>query len=374
MKILYVYDAIANWGGVQRIFVDKMNSLAADYGAQVYLLTTNQGEHQFSYPLHPAVRYKDIQIQLHWQYRYKGLRRYWERFRRHRLLIKRLEKEIKRIQPDVIVSTIPLYIPELLKIKGKAKLVAESHSGYDHVMENDNIMWRRRIEARLLCRQLQKVDVLVSLTESDGRKWCSILQNVKVIPNLVNLNQTGHYSNYENKRVIFVGRFAHQKSIPDLLRIWQKVHQRHPDWELHMYGEGEHKDKLMREIEAMNANIVVHQPTQDILQQYIESSIFVLTSLYEPFGLVIVEAMSCGLPVVTFEGDGPNAIVCDGKDGYIVADRNIQAFADRVCQLIEDKELRQKIGQTAIQSAQRYSAERIMPMWKELFESLIGES
>lgn len=84
--------------------------------------------------------------------------------------------------------------------------------------------------------------------------------------------------------------------------------------------------------------------------------------------------MSCGLPVVSFEGDGPCSIINDGKDGFIVKDRNVHAFADRVCQLIENKELRRRMGQQAILTAQNYSANKIMPQWKQLFESLTNNS
>ena len=137
-----------------------------------------------------------------------------------------------------------------------------------------------------------------------------------------------------------------------------------------MYGEGEYKENFQKQIDALNANIHVFDPVSNIHQHYIESSIFVLTSVYEPFGLVLPEAMSCGLPVVSFEADGPNSIITDGKDGIIVREREVEVFANRVCQLIEDKELRRQMGKNAIISAQRYSAEHIMPMWINLFESL----
>ena len=96
-----------------------------------------------------------------------------------------------------------------------------------------------------------------------------------------------------------------------------------------------------------------------------------LTSLFEPFGLVLPEAMSCGLPVVSFDCPyGPADIITDGVDGFLIKNRDVQAFADRVCQLIEDKELRVRMGQAAIKSSQRYRADVIMPKWKELFERL----
>ena len=96
-----------------------------------------------------------------------------------------------------------------------------------------------------------------------------------------------------------------------------------------------------------------------------------LTSLYEPFGLVMPEAMSYGLPVVAFDCPyGPSDIITDGVDGFLIKDRSIEGFADRVCQLIEDEDLRRRMGAAGVQSSQRYSAENIMPMWKELFLSL----
>ena len=87
------------------------------------------------------------------------------------------------------------------------------------------------------------------------------------------------------------------------------------------------------------------------------------------------EAMSCGLPVVAFDCPyGPEEIVTDGEDGFLVKDRDIETFAQRVCHLIENVELRQQMGKKAIQNAQRYSADNIMPKWRELFESLMKQS
>jgi len=96
-----------------------------------------------------------------------------------------------------------------------------------------------------------------------------------------------------------------------------------------------------------------------------------MTSLYEPFGLVLVEAMSCGLPVVAFDCPyGPADIIHDGKDGFLVEDRNIEAYSDKVCQLIENEKLRSEMGRIASRSSQCYKAEKIMPQWVNLFEQL----
>ncbi len=212
----------------------------------------------------------------------------------------------------------------------------------------------------------------MALNKTDSDDWSRYLKST-IIPNMVHLNTSGLYSKHDSKRVIFAGRLCSQKAVFDLLKVWRLVNERHPDWQLDLYGEGEDKDRLMMEIAEMNANVQIYPPTDDIFKQFIDSSIFVLTSLYEPFGLVIPEAMSCGLPVVSFEGDGPCSIISDGVDGFLIKDRSIEGFADRVCQLIEDEDLRRRMGAAGVQSSQRYSAENIMPMWKELFDLLCSQ-
>jgi glycosyltransferase involved in cell wall biosynthesis len=171
-----------------------------------------------------------------------------------------------------------------------------------------------------------------------------------------------------------VGRFSTQKGIPDLLKIWKLVYQRHPDWQLHMYaGYGDEDEKLKSYIEEMGKGVVLHEPTSDIFSKYKESSMLLLTSIFEPFGLVMPEAMSCGLPVVAFDCPyGPADIITDGEDGFLIKNRDIHAFADKVCLLMEDASLRKAMGQRAVVSSHRFSADKIMPRWKLLFEKLMG--
>ena len=376
MKILYVHYALALWGGIERVFIDKMNYFVKEYGYDVFLLTANQGEHPLPFALDKRVHYEDLRVCTHRQYRYKWFRRYWERLRLNRKLRVRMADKIQSINPDFIIATTQDYIPMLVKLKGNSVLIAESHSGYNYIVDYDYLKGYHRIpivrkwEKNRLYRWLKKTDILVALTENDAVCWRQLHAHVKVIPNVVHLNSTGRYSSLENKKVIYAGRFAYQKGLPDLLEIWKLVHEKYPDWKLEMYGEGALKEDIMRVVNTCDCNISVFSPMPNILDLFIDSSVFVLTSYYEAFGLVLVEAMSCGLPVVVFDCPyGPPEIVTDGTDGFLVSNRNIQYFADRICQLIEDKELRCKIGQQAILSSQRYTKEKVMPLWKELFES-----
>ena len=214
----------------------------------------------------------------------------------------------------------------------------------------------------------------MALTEGDAAEWRKVHSHVVVIPNLVHLNDSG-VSTLENKRVIFVGRFDYQKRPMEMIRIWEKVFPSHSDWQLEIYGEGEQRKELEDAVLLLDMNVKIHQPTEHIFDCYRESSILVSTSLFEPFGLVIPEAMSCGLPVVAYDCPyGPADIIKDGVEGYLVKGNSEEEFANRLCQLIENIELRVKMTKEGISSSQRYRADLIMPQWIKLFERMLYNS
>jgi glycosyltransferase involved in cell wall biosynthesis len=217
-------------------------------------------------------------------------------------------------------------------------------------------------------------DLLLALNENDADDWAKYVRT-KVITNIAHLNTTGCYSKLDTNRVIFVGRYTRQKGIPDLFKIWEIVFERHPDWHIDLFGDGNMEEIPYSEEERLMKNIHVHQPDSHIFERYLESSVFVLTSVFEPFGLVMPEAMSCGLPVVAFDcPSGPAQIITDGVDGFLIKNRDVELFADKVCSLIESTELRHAMGKAAIESSRRYSTDHIMVQWMSLFKELIASS
>ena len=214
--------------------------------------------------------------------------------------------------------------------------------------------------------------MIIGITQADASEWEKLNPHVQVIPNVVHLNNTGRNCNCCSKSAIFVGRYSYQKDIPSRLRIWKLVNQRHPDWQLHIFGGyGSEKEILQSKIREMDMNVVVHEPTSTIFEEYNKSSMLLMTSCYETFGLVLPEAMSCGLPVVAFDCPyGPAEIISDGVDGFLIKNRSIENYVDKVCLLRENEEQRREMGQKGILSAQRYNANRVMPQWKVLFEQL----
>ena len=372
MRILYTYSSLAVWGGVERVLVDKMNYLATKKEYEIYMLTTCQGNHTVPYALNAWVHLVDIGIQFHKQYQYCGLKRFVDRYRRINLFEKRFKDKIQEICPDIIICTTADPVRSITKVKGVIPLIVESHSSYySERFEKKGILYKLNCYVNKLF--LHDASGIVALTKKDAVNWRKVNTFVSVIPNIVHLNDTGMYSNCNSNHVIFVGRITYQKGLDALIEVWKLVHEKHPDWFLDIYGEGELKEYYENIIEKLNINILIHHPESTILQRYCESSMLLLTSVYEPFGLVLPEAMSCGVPVVAFDCPyGPADIITDGVDGFLVKNRDVKEFASRVCQLIENKELRLRMGQAAIKSSQRYRAEVIMPKWEKIFDCIIN--
>ena len=371
MRILYVNDAWAIWGGLERVLIDKMNYLTDNEGYEIFTITYNQGAHSFPYPISSKVVHRDLNVQLHHQYRYHGLKKYYFKYKLEKLLIKLLQSEIENIKPDVIVCPRIDLIGYILKAKGNTPLIYESHSSCKcFSYENEGLLCH--IKHYYYEKQIKNVQMMVALTEGDAAAWQKLTPNVCVIPNVVHLNESDTYSDCAAKSVIFVGRFSWQKDVGSLLRIWEIVHQCHPDWNLHIYGGyGEEQEAMLEKIKQMNAGVLVCEPTINIIEKYKESSILLLTSRFEPFGLVLPEAMSCGLPVVAFDCPyGPADIITDGVDGFLIRHRSIEDFANKVSLLMDNQELRIKMGKDGIESSQRYDASKIMPIWKDFFEHL----
>ena len=371
MRILYVTDALAIWGGLERVLVEKANYLTNQEGYEVYVLTVCQGNHSFPFPLDHQVTYVDLNVLFYAQYQYSGIRRLLSLRHLHRECREGLRHQLTTIRPHVIVCPRIEFVRDICKVKGNIPLVFESHSSF-WTSRYEGAGLLRRLHTWWMNRSARKAQAVVALTEGDAAEWRKVNPSVHVIPDVVHLNETATYHDGQAQSVVFVGRLSRQKDLGSLLAVWQLVRQRHPDWQLHVYGEkGDVDDSLWQQLHDDGHGVTVHSPTADITEIYQQHTMLLLTSRYEPFGMVLPEAMSCGLPVIAFDCPyGPADIITDGMDGFLVNDRDIEDFADKVCLLMENHNLRQQMGQAAICSSQRYRSDCIMPEWQRLFESL----
>lgn len=381
MKIVYVYPQFILAAGTERILIDKMNFLAEQEEYDISLFTIEQGDNPFVFSLSPKVKHIDLDVRYCDLYKLNRINRLFKIKKYNRMFQHRYDDEISKINPDIVITTT--YDSRILSVINNCpiryKRVLESHIGKRYLHQNDpynhrNIFsWLNAYLGMLdVERQSRKFDVLVALNQADADDWSKYLRT-EVIPNIVHLNPTGRYSKLDNRQVIFVGRYSKQKGIENLLKIWSVVYEKHPDWHLEMYGTGEQQEYVLSYVSKNHNNIFVNKPTSNIFEKYTDSSILLMTSLYEPFGLVIPEAMSCGLPVVAFDCPyGPGTIITDSYNGFLIAPSNHKQFVDKVCELMDSYELRKRMGENAITSSLRYSPNNIMHLWKKLFNDLIS--
>ena len=168
-----------------------------------------------------------------------------------------------------------------------------------------------------------------------------------------------------------VGRYNDAKGYDYLIPAWEIVHQRYPDWILNIYGSGELRGQVAEWIHEkhLESSIMMHDPVDNIMEKYLDSSICVLSSRYEGFSLVILEAMACGVPVVSFDCPyGPRNIIKNGEDGLLIDYLNVNALAEGLCKLIGNDGLRMQLGTNARKNVLRFSKDSIMEQWDNLFK------
>lgn len=381
MRIAYIYPHFISLAGTERVLIDKMNYLADKAGVDVMMVTYEQGSHPLAYPLSSKVKHIDLDVRYYSLYQYNKIVRLFKWCQYNRLLKRRFNQLMDETRPDIVIAMT--YHSNIMTMIDNCPTsfvkVLESHIDKRYLHCNDPLSHRNLTtwilgvyNMKVLNHKASKFDVLVALHDRDAEDWSRYLKT-KTISNIVHLNDKGRFCDLVSKRVIFVGRYIYQKGIPDLVRIWKIVYDRHPNWHLDMYGDGDIREIPATEEERLMMNIHVHGADSDIFERYLDSSIFVLTSLYEPFGLVLPEAMSCGLPIVAFDcPSGPAQIITDGVDGFLIKNRDVELFADKVCSLIESSELRYAMGKAAIESSHRYSADQIMTQWMNLFNELMA--
>lgn len=196
------------------------------------------------------------------------------------------------------------------------------------------------------------------------------LKDIKVIPNALTINVDSR-SDINSKTVLAIGRLSKEKGFDVLLDVWKLVTSKYNDWNLIIVGEGKEYESLNNKIKSMEIekSVSIKPFTKEIEKYYKNASIFALSSRYEGFGLVALEAQAFGIPVVAFDcPTGPRNIINDGVDGYLVELGNINEFYEKVSNLIENKELRIKIGNNAIKNSKKFSVKNIISEWKALIE------
>lgn len=379
MKILYCTHSTYNPGGMERVLLNKVTYLSQLPGWDVSVVTTDQHRRPPFYPFPEKVRMTDLGINYSddndkgaWKKIFGYLRKRKEHKRKLTAL---LEKE----RPDIVVSLYPSESSFIPDIKDGSKKVLELHYCKFFRLQYGRKgllgwidKWRTRQDERIV----RRFDKFVVLTHEDKGYWGN-LPNIEVIPNAA-MHVSESYSDVTNKRVIAVGRLDYQKGFDRLIEAWELIQRtgKFADWRLDIFGQGEWREMLQQMIDekGLQDTVQIHRPTKQIGEEYVKSSLLVMSSHYEGFPMVMIEAMACGLPVVSFDYKcGPKDIIQHGINGLLVPDGNVKALAHAMMEVMTDEAYRKMLSRNAKKVVDTYSEEAVMKQWIRLFTSITAQ-
>lgn len=359
MKILYITNGITGSGGLERVLSVKTSVLAEDFGYEVYILSLNEIGKEPFFSFSDKILQHSIKV-------VGNPIRYFLGYKNG------IQKKIDEIQPDVISvcddGLKGFTLPKL--IKTSAIWIYERHVSKLIEAKSDD-HFRKRIITKckwLLMEKLgENFSKFIVLTEGNKKEWKSLI-NLEVIPNPLSFFPE-EISPLDQKKVLCVGKISYQKGQDLLLKAWDIVWQKHPDWKLEFYGKN---DKQRFNSEDLNHKNIHHfPPEKNIQDKYLVASIYVMPSRFEGFGMVLIEAMACGLPCVSFDCHyGPADIIRNNEDGFLVENGNTDALAKQILMLVENNKLRVSMGIKAKENVARFAPEIIAKQWDELFKAL----
>lgn len=360
MKLLYLVPNINNAGGVARVLSIKTNYLIEHFGYEVHIFTQNNGSSALFYPFNQNIVFHDMLLT-------------GTAISRFNLYQNALKAKLKVIQPDIIIvcdNGLKAYLIPFI-LKNKIPLILEMHSSrfIEEKEVKKNILTKITSSFRTVLknRGIKKYDQFVVLTSESGKEWN--VKNTLVIPNPLWFTIRKHNA-LQSKKVIAVGRHTYEKGFDRMLAIWKKVVINHPDWTLDIYGKSTENLDLRSIAKNLNIykNVTFHEPVQDIEEKYLEASFYLMTSRFEAFGMVLIEAMAAGLPCVAYDcPSGPREILTPNENAFLIENGKESDYVQAVVALIENATLRQQMGENAKLSSEKYNIDVIMQTWDELF-------
>lgn len=377
-KIVYCTPALYMAGGVERVLTLKANYFAEQFGYDITIILTEGKNKPFFYPLSDKVKVINLDVNFEELWMCSFIKKVFVYLKKQRLFKKLLTSELMRIRPDITISLLRREINFLTSIKDGSKKIGELHinrSNYRNFEKNESNFIKylfSRFWMNNLVVNLRKLDKLVVLTEEDKSQWQELI-NVEVIPDPLSF-KTDKVSPLISKRAIAVGRYVYQKGFDLLLQAWAIVEKQNQDWELAIYGQGDraYYEQLIDTLKINRKRCHLYGPTNDIKHEYLNSSVFAFSSRFEGFGMVLVEAMSCGLPVVSFDCPcGPKDIVTNHVDGLLVHNGNVRQFADSLLILLNNPEELLHLSKNAQEKSKNYSLDVLALRWKRMFDTLM---
>lgn len=378
MTIVYILESLVPQGGTERIITEKANYFAEQYKYDIYLVTCTQQQDQANaFPLSPSVKQIKLGIPYYSQYRYKYPKRLFVKLSLNRKLKKAVTAVVQQINPDILIGIGHYQADFVCSINCQAKKIIECHETRQFTLREagEKRSWLSRMSTFLLRHHYfkaieKKADAVVTLTEGDRKEWERARQ-ATVIPNFSTMSVSA-FSNSTPKRIIAVGRLEWEKGYERMIDIWENVSSRQPEWTLDIFGDGTQCDSLQTMIQQRGIKgIHLHHATNQISKEFANSSICVLTSYFEGFSLVLLEALKHGVPCVAYDCPyGPASIIEDAQCGYLIEDGNAALFIEKLNDLMQNDALRKAFSQNALERTKAFDTDVTMKKWMDLFENI----
>lgn len=378
LKIVYITPQLYTADGVARVLTMKANYFAEQYGYDIIIILTEGKGKPIFYQLSDKIKVINLDLNFEEIWHRPFMIKVLIYLRKQRKYRRALTDELMRLQPDITVSLLRREINFINDIKDGSKKIGEMHvlrSHYRNFEKNDTNAFKELFSKYWMNRligKLRRLERMIVLTEKDCQAWTE-LDNVEAIPNPLPLMPKITSSQTE-KRIIAVGRYYQEKGFDLLLDAWSKIYQRYPEWRLEIFGDGdkENYEAIRDKLGIPASNCILNGRTNEIEKEYLNSSIYVCSSRFEGFGMVIVEAMACGLAVVSFDCPcGPSSIIANGEDGVLVETEQTDSLAEAMSSLIDNPDKRNLLAKNAIRNVQRFRMDQIAERWRSLFESLL---
>jgi glycosyltransferase involved in cell wall biosynthesis len=363
MKLLYLTPKINSEGGLERVLCLKSNYLVNNYNYDISIVTQNGGNSNPFYPLDSKIKLFDIDLsgnRLQFLFKY----------------INEIKNIIESENPDIIIIVDSIYKAYLVSFIAKNKrIIYECHNSIYVQLSPKKFPfifnWIPKLDLFFNRFGASKFDEFIVETQDSIEEW-KVKKGI-VIPNPLWFS-TDIKSDLSQKNVIAVGRHAYEKGFDRLLEIWKKIIVNYPDWNLTIYGKSNSDFDLVALAKKLTIenNITFHEPVKNIEEKYLEASIYLMTSRFEGFGMVLIEAMASGLPCIAYDCPcGPRAIIENNSNGFLIEDGNENQFIQTLENLIENENLRIDMGNKAKISVNKYQIEAIMEQWNSILKGKI---
>ncbi|MGM9979691.1 MAG: glycosyltransferase family 4 protein [Clostridium sp.] len=283
----------------------------------------------------------------------------------------RLKKVMKNENIDILIDIdgiLDMY-SLVVKLFTKVKVISWEHFNY---YQHPNVKYRkytRKLAGRF-------ANAIVTLTNEDKgyyEKNIKIKCPIEFIHNpIMNLDKNYNYD-LNSKIILSVGRLTYQKGFDILLDVANIVLKKHKDWKWIILGEGEDRIILEDKIKslALEEKVILKGNVSNVEAYYKTSSIFVLTSRYEGLPMTLLETKPFKLPIVSFDiKTGPNECILNNKNGYLIKAFDVKEMAEKINNLIENKELRKSFSNNALEDTEKFNLKNIIKKWTDILESI----